>query len=121
MRRGPTRRRGAAIAVIVLLLAAIQMIVISSVGGSADEAGLGVCRLLGVRTLYAADGAGLIIARQVRDGLATPAVGSVWAIGSSTAEVVSAPATLTAGTIEVEVRSDAAARKLRITVDLTVP
>lgn len=114
-------RRGAAVAMIVMLLAAVQLVVVGGLGGGADEADQGVRRLLSVRTIYAADGAGLIIARQVRDGLAVPVVGAGWTIGSSTASVLSAPAALTAGTIVVEVNSDTAARRLEITVDLTVP
>lgn len=115
-----TRRRGAAIAVIVLLLAAVQLVVVGSIAGSADEADQGVRRLLATRTLYAADGAGLIAARQVRDGLTVPPVGTTLTLGSATATVVSAPATLTAGTIVIDVRSDTATRRLRLTLDLAV-
>lgn len=123
MKKTPTGRgrRGAAVAMIIMLLAAVQLVVVGGLGGAADEADQGVRRLLGVRTIYAADGAGLIIARQVRDGLAVPAVGASWTLGSSTATVTSAPAALTAGTIVVDVHSDAATRRLEITVDLTVP
>lgn len=119
--RSSRGRRGAAVAVIVMLLAAIQLVVVGGLGGGADEADQGVRRLLSVRSIYAADGAGLIIARQVRDGLTVPGVGTGWTIGSTTAAVLSAPAALTAGTIVVEVHSDTATRRVEITVDLTVP
>ena len=63
----------------------------------------------------------MIIARQVRDGLTVPSTGTAWTLGSTRATVVSAPATLTAGTIVVDVRSDTATRRLRLTLELTTP
>jgi hypothetical protein len=114
-----TRNRGAAIAVMVLLLAAVQIVVIGGLAGSVDEADEGVRRLISTRAQFASDGAGMIISRQVQRGLTVPSAGTVWQIGSSTATVVSAPATLTSGEIRVDVRSDAATRRLRITLGLS--
>jgi hypothetical protein len=116
----PARRRGAAIAMIVLLLAAVQVVVIGGLAASEDEADQGVRRLLATRTLYAADGAGLILARQVRDGLTVPPAGTVLTLGTTAATVVSAPATLSAGTVVIDVRSDTATRRVRLTLDLSL-
>jgi septum formation inhibitor MinC len=109
-------RRGAAVAVLVLLLAAVQMVVISGVEGSAGDADQAVLRLLSTRTQFAADGAGLIVARQVRAGQYVPAVGTVVVIGSATAAVVAAPAPGTGGDVVVDVRSDRATRRVRISL-----
>jgi peptidoglycan/LPS O-acetylase OafA/YrhL len=117
MKTSRTRtRRGAAVAVLVLLLAAVQMVVVSGVEGSADDAEQAVLRLLSTRTQYAADGAGLIVARQVRAGQHVPSVGTVLTIGSATAKVVAAPAPGTAGDVVVDVRSDRATRRVRISL-----
>jgi hypothetical protein len=113
-----TKDRGVAIAVIVLLLAAVQMVVIGGLAGSVDEADEGVQRLSSMRAQFASDGAGMIVSRQVQRGFTVPSAGTVWQIGSSTATVLAAPATLTSGEIRVDVRADAATRRLRITLGI---
>lgn len=112
-----TRRRGAVIAVMVLLLAAVQMVALTTLGGSADETDQAVRRILAARAQFAADGAGAIVARQVRDGLTVPAAGTTWTIGSATARVVSAPHAATAGAIVIDVTCDRATRRVRITLE----
>jgi hypothetical protein len=109
-------RRGAAVAVLVLMLAVIQMVVVSGVDGSADDAGQAVLRLLSTRAQYAADGAGMIVTRQVKEGQHVPPVGTILTIGSATATVVEAPTAGSAGEVVVDVRCDRATRRIRISL-----
>lgn len=113
----PPRSRGAAIAMIVLLLAAVQLVVISGLTGSSDEADSSVRRVLMTRARYAADGARLIMIRQFQRGFEIPAAGTEWTIGASIARVESAPVAPATGVAEIRAHADTSRRTIVVPLD----
>jgi phosphoribosylcarboxyaminoimidazole (NCAIR) mutase len=114
------RTRGAAIAAVVLLLAAVQLLAVFSIESGVDDADQTVRRVVTARAFYAAEGASMIVSRQVRAGLAVPSTTQTLTIGSAVAQVIQAPTTLTAGTIVIEGTCDTARRRMNVTLDTSV-
>lgn len=109
-------RRAASIAALIIALALINLAVMGSVAASSDEAELGAMRAQTLRAFYAAESGGLAIAKLRTENLALPAPGTTVTLASSSFVFVSLPPASGPGQAVIEGRSDAAARRLRLSV-----
>ncbi|NUQ66778.1 MAG: hypothetical protein HUU18_00655 [Phycisphaerales bacterium] len=109
-------RRAASIAALIIALALINLAVMGSVAASADEAELGAMRAQTLRAFYAAESGGLAIAKLRTENLALPSPGTIVNLPSSSFTFVSLPPATGTGQAVIEGRSDAASRRLRLTL-----
>jgi len=109
-------RRAASIAALVIALALINLAVMGSVAASADEAELGAMRAQTLRAFYAAESGGLAVAKLRTENFALPAAGTTVTLPASSIVFISLPPATGAGQAVVEGRSDAAVRRLRLSV-----
>lgn len=110
-------RRAASLAALVITLALINLAVMGSVAASSDEVELGAMRAQTLRAFYAAESGGLAVAKLRTENLALPGAGAIVSLPGAQIVFLTPPPATGAGEAIVEGRSDAAVRRLRLTLN----
>lgn len=112
-------RRGTVLAVVVLLLAAINVITMTVLYGTGDDAAIGALRIETVRALYAAESGTLAVAKLRERRLTLPAAGSALSLPNARATYEQVPAAnAPTGSLVVRGTSGDAARRIRLDFDV---
>ncbi|USN98756.1 MAG: hypothetical protein H6810_11420 [Phycisphaeraceae bacterium] len=102
---------------VIVMLALLELTVLSSLGGTADDADEVVLRIETLRAFYAAEsGAVLALSDELR-GLTPPGTGDELLLPNARVEFLQTPWDDEGDVLTVEGRSDAARRRIQISLE----
>ena len=110
------KSRGLAVLIAVVLLAAANVVVISSLSGSAADASIASFRADSVCAFYATESGGIAVIKTTEASTTRPSVGTTYTVGNGSFTVSSMPAVGVAGNVNISGSAGSAARRLRIQV-----
>ncbi|MBZ0171497.1 MAG: hypothetical protein K8E66_03880 [Phycisphaerales bacterium] len=109
-------RRGAVLAMVIVLIALLQLMVITSLGGAADDADEVVLRIQTLRAFYAAESGAVVALSDELRGITPPGAGELLALPNGVAVFLQTPWDDEGGLLVVEGRADIARRRIQISL-----